>query len=137
MIALSGGATPRKNLSTGSAALSGFHENHISDPLDLMVTGLGGGAIGQNIPNPFNPETWIPYQLTEDADVAIKIHNVTGELVRTLDLGYKPAALYISRDKSAYWDGRNEAGEQVSSGVYFYSIQAGDFAATKKMVVAK
>ena len=70
-------------------------------------------------------------------DVAIRIYNVTGRLIRTLDLGHKPAGFYTSKDKAAYWDGRNESGEHVSSGIYFYTIQAGDFTATKKMVVAK
>ena len=95
-------------------------------------------ALLQNYPNSFNPDTWIPYELAEDTNVAIRIYDVTGRLVRTLDLGHKPAGFYTSKDKSAYWDGRNEAGEQISSGIYFYTIQAGSsFAATKKMVVAR
>ncbi|MFC1712705.1 Ig-like domain-containing protein [Candidatus Poribacteria bacterium] len=94
-------------------------------------------ALLQNFPNPFNPDTWIPYQLKESDKVTIQIFNVAGELVRKLDLGYKSAGLYVSSSRAAYWNGRNEAGEQVSSGVYFYNIQAGEFTATKKMVVAK
>jgi hypothetical protein len=94
-------------------------------------------ALLQNYPNPFNPETWIPYQLVEDADVEIRIYATSGQLVRRLDLGHKPAGFYTDRKESAYWDGRNEAGESVGSGVYFYSIHAGDFTATRKMLVAR
>jgi hypothetical protein len=91
----------------------------------------------QNFPNPFNPETWIPYQLKEDAHVEVRIYALTGQLVRTLSLGHKPAGFYVDRQKAAYWDGRNEAGEHVASGVYFYSIKAGDLTTTRKMVVAR
>jgi hypothetical protein len=94
-------------------------------------------ALLQNYPNPFNPETWIPYQLHEANEVVIRIHNVSGELVRELRLGYKSAGQYMTQDRSAYWDGRNEAGERVSSGVYFYNIQAGNYNATMKMIVKK
>ncbi|MFC1717484.1 Ig-like domain-containing protein, partial [Candidatus Poribacteria bacterium] len=97
----------------------------------------GGMLLKQNFPNPFNPDTWIPYQLVENADVIIRIYSVRGKLVRTLDLGYKPVGFYTTKDKAAHWNGRNEAGEQVSSGVYFYTIQAGDFVATRKMIVAR
>jgi hypothetical protein len=94
-------------------------------------------ALLQNYPNPFNPETWIPYQLHEASEVVIRIHNVTGELVREIKLGYKPAGQYTTQDRSAYWNGRNEAGEHVSSGVYFYNIQAGKYSSTMKMIVTK
>ena len=97
----------------------------------------GEFALYQNYPNAFNPETWIPYQLPDDMDVSIRIYSVSGQLVKNLELGHKTAGFYTSKDKAAYWDGRNEAGEKVSSGVYFYTIQAGDFTATRKMVVAK
>jgi Leucine-rich repeat (LRR) protein len=90
-----------------------------------------------NYPNPCNPETWIPYQLKEDTHVAIKIYTSTGQLVRILDLGYKPAGFYVSRDTSAHWDGRNASGESVVSGIYFYTVQAGDFAAVRKLTVLK
>ena len=91
----------------------------------------------QNFPNPFNPETWIPYQLSKDADVTIKIYNVSGRLVQTLELGSKEAGVYLEKEKAGYWDGRNNTGESAASGVYFYSITAGDFTATKKMLVLK
>ncbi len=89
----------------------------------------------QNYPNPFNPETWIPYQLDEDARVVISIYTSTGQLIRTLDLGYKPAGFYTDRRAAAHWDGRNEAGERVSSGVYFYSLSTDDFTAISKMLI--
>ncbi|HGJ67471.1 TPA: hypothetical protein ENS27_19085 [bacterium] len=88
-------------------------------------------------PQPSNPEVWIPYRLGGDVHVKFLIHNANGVIVRTLNLGYKPSGSYTSNDKSAYWDGRNEAGEQVSSGIYFYTIQAGDYAATGKMLMLK
>jgi hypothetical protein len=91
----------------------------------------------QNFPNPFNPDTWIPYQLSEGADVTIRIHNANGQLMRTLCLGKKAAGVYLDRGSAAYWDGKNEAGESVASGVYFYSIDAGTFSATKKLVILK
>jgi len=91
----------------------------------------------QNFPNPFNPETWIPYQLKDTGEVTIRIYNATGELVRVLDLGYKPVGLYLSKDRAAYWDGTNKLGASVASGIYFYSIQAGGFAAVRKLIVLK
>ena len=94
-------------------------------------------ALLQNFPNPFNPETWIPYQLREDREVTIRIYSASGNLVRQLDMGYRSAGLYVDRDRAAYWDGRNSAGETVASGVYFYSIHAGDFHATKKLTVLR
>lgn len=91
----------------------------------------------QNFSNPFNPDTWIPYQLADDEDVKIRIYDASGQLVRTLDIGQKPAGFYANKSKAAYWNGKNEDGEQVSSGVYFYTIQAGDFTATRKMILIK
>ena len=90
-----------------------------------------------NYPNPFNPETWIPYQLAESAYVKIHIYDVAGYLVRTLDLGTKPAGNYMSREQAAYWDGRNDMGEGISSGVYFYTLIAGDYQTTRRMIVAR
>ncbi len=91
----------------------------------------------RNYPNPFNPETWIPYRLAEDADVSLTIYDVNGELVRSIDVGHQSAAVYESRAKAIYWDGRNRFGEQIASGIYFYSLSAGDFSATRKMVILK
>ena len=90
-----------------------------------------------NYPNPFNPETWIPYQLSETAEVTVTIHASDGKLVRTLELGQVPAGVYSDKDRAAYWNGRNAQGEPVASGVYFYTLTAGDFKATRKMVIRK
>jgi hypothetical protein len=91
----------------------------------------------QNYPNPFNPECWIPYILSEQCHVIIKIYNITGQLIRTLDLGIKEPGIYVDKDSAAYWDGRNDEGEEVASGVYFYRLYAGDKVSTKKMVILK
>jgi len=91
----------------------------------------------QNYPNPFNPETWIPYQIKETAEVVIRIYSTSGQLVRTLHLGPQTAGFYRSRTRAAYWNGKNEAGEKVASGVYFYHLQAGDFSAVRRMLVVK
>ena len=90
-----------------------------------------------NYPNPFNPETWIPYHLAKNADVTLRIYAVNGALVRTLDLGHQPAGVYRIRSRAAYWDGRNAGSEKVASGLYFYTLTAGDFAATRKMLILK
>ena len=94
-------------------------------------------ALLSNYPNPFNPETWIPYQLSEAAEVTVTIHASDGKLVRTLELGQVPAGVYSEKDRAAYWDGQNEQGEPVASGVYFYTLTAGEFKATRKMVIRK
>ena len=90
-----------------------------------------------NYPNPFNPETWIPYQLAESLDVSIAIYAADGKLVRTLELGHQPLGIYESRSRAAYWDGRNELGERVASGIYFYTLTAGNSIATRKMLIRK
>ncbi|MCY4553513.1 MAG: leucine-rich repeat domain-containing protein [Candidatus Poribacteria bacterium] len=94
-------------------------------------------ALLANYPNPFNPETWIPYQLSQKSDVQVRIYTTNGALVRTLDLGHQPAGVYQQRARAAYWDGRNQLGESVASGVYFYTLTTGDFTATRKMLIAK
>ena len=94
-------------------------------------------ALLPNYPNPFNPETWIPYQLATPSDVTLRIYAVNGALVRTLALGHQPAGMYQIRSRAAYWDGRNEVGEPVASGVYFYTLTAGEFSATRKMLIRK
>ena len=90
-----------------------------------------------NYPNPFNPETWIPYQLAQAADVMLTIYDTQGALVRQLDIGYQQAGYYTNRTRAAYWDGRNHLGEAVGSGVYFYHLHAGDYSAIQKMVILK
>ncbi len=90
-----------------------------------------------NYPNPFNPETWIPYQLAEAADVTLYIYSMNGVLVRILRLGHQSEGMYRNRNRAAYWNGKNEHGEPVASGVYVYTLTAGDFTATRKMLIRK
>ena len=94
-------------------------------------------ALLPNYPNPFNPETWIPYQLAKPAEVSISIYAGDGKLIRTLDLGHRSVGIYESRNRAAYWDGRNALGEPVASGVYFYTLTAAEFTATRKMLIRK
>ncbi|MDE0682416.1 MAG: sulfatase-like hydrolase/transferase [Candidatus Poribacteria bacterium] len=94
-------------------------------------------ALLPNYPNPFNPETWIPYDLAEDANVHIDIYNLKGESVRRLSIGFQTAGTYRVSSRAAYWDGRNAVGEPVASGIYFYTFQAGQFRATRQMVILK
>ena len=110
------------------------------NPSGLAVTTLGQikrTALFQNFPNPFNPETWLPYRLALDAPVTLRIYNVGGKLVRELDLGDQRAGGYLTRETAAYWDGRDQRGEAVSSGLYVYTLQADDFRATRRMVILK
>ena len=90
-----------------------------------------------NYPNPFNPETWIPYQLAEPAEVTLTIYDIRGRVVRTLRLGHQPAGFYRNRSKAAHWDGRNYLGEKVATGIYFYTLKAGDYMATRKLLIRK
>ena len=94
-------------------------------------------ALLPNYPNPFNPETWIPYQLGKPAEVALTIYDMNGKRVWTLKVGYRPVGGYQSRDRAAYWDGRNQQGEMVANGVYFCTLTAGHFTSTRKMFVGK
>ena len=94
-------------------------------------------ALLPNYPNPFNPETWIPYRLAEDAFVTLTIYDLDGQVVRTLDVGHRMASAYETRSKAIYWDGRNQLGEPVASGVYYYHLSAGEYATTRKMLVIK
>ncbi len=91
----------------------------------------------QNYPNPFNPETWIPYQLSEDSPVSVSIYDTTGQLVRTLSLGFQSAGFYNSQERAAYWDGRNALGERVASGIYFYQLTTPSFQQTRRLVIVK
>lgn len=94
-------------------------------------------GVGPAFPNPANPEVWIPYQLDSPSEVVIRIYDVTGRLVRELEVGHQAAGFYDSKAKAAHWDGRNTRGETVASGVYFYTFQAGDFTATRKLLIAR
>lgn len=93
--------------------------------------------LAQNYPNPFNPETWIPYQLSKPAKVSIQIYDNSGHLIRTLDVGLKSAGIYMSPTQAAYWDGKNNLGERVASGIYYYTLKTSEFTATRKMVILK
>ena len=110
------------------------------NPSGLAVTTLGQikrTALFQNFPNPFNPETWLLYQLAADAPVNLRIYNIRGQLVRKLDIGVQKAGSYRAQESAAYWDGSDQLGESVSSGVYFYTMQAGAFQATRRMLILK
>ena len=110
------------------------------EPKGKLLTSFGyvkQTRLLQNYPNPFNPETWIPYQLATEADVTVIIYNSGGQRVRTFKLGSQPPGLYLTQEKAAYWDGRSDTGEWVSSGTYFYHLQAGGYSAAKKMIILK
>ena len=102
-----------------------------------FLSQLAEPIVGSNYPNPFNLETWIPYRLSEPTDVTLTIHTVNGQVVRQLVLGHQPEGVYHSINRAAYWDGRNAQGEYVASGLYFYTLKAGEFTATRKMLIRK
>ncbi len=132
------GAGPATGIALGGTA--GMSANQAaSAPSVSSVTSVVSveSALLANYPNPFNPETWIPYQLSSPADVSISIYSINGSLVCDLDLGHQSAGVYRSRSRAAYWDGRNAFGERVASGLYFYTLTAGDFTATRKMLIQK
>ena len=108
-----------------------FPEKRLAEPTPKETVLLA------NYPNPFNPETWIPYRLAKAADVTLTIYATSGEVVRSLALGHQPAGNYVNRAQAAYWDGKDVFGEPVASGLYFYSLTTDDFSATRKMLVAK
>ena len=115
-------------------------QRHVLEQLQLLLWQQAlpkHTALLQNYPNPFNPETWIPFKLAHDVPVTISIYNTKGQLVRTIALGTRTAGIYTTKDRAAYWNGRNSIGQKVSSGVYYYTLQAGEFRATRKMVVVK
>ena len=110
------------------------------DPASHALSMLGyikQTTILQNYPNPFNPETWFPYDLAEEAEVILKVYDVRGGLVRQLDIGLQKPGSYRSQEKAAYWDGRDQSGTKVASGIYFYTFSAGDFQRTRRMVILK
>ena len=102
-----------------------------------LPTTVTNAKLGNNYPNPFNPETWIPYSLDQGTNVIIEIYVINGQLVRRLNLGYQSKGVYMSQSRAAYWDGTNGYGERVASGIYYYTIATENFTSTKKMVVAK
>ncbi len=130
---------------TGEIASDGFAFTVAPDDVANAVLSVTLHGVGrperslllQNYPNPFNPETWIPYQLSEAGDVTFSIYGASGNLIRTLSLGFQPAGFYRSRASAAYWDGRNDLGERVSSGVYFYRLSTPSFHQMKRMAIVK
>ena len=119
----------------GADAIAGYNGSALT--AQITVTAIRENALLANFPNPFNPETWIPYHLAKDAEVTLHIYTVNGQVVRTLALGHQSAGLYQTRSRAAYWDGKNEFGESIASGVYFYTLTADDFSATRKMLIRK
>ena len=118
--------------------VGGWEEEPANAPASIQVSLLPQEtALLANYPNPFNPETWIPYQLATPADVTLTIYNIQGRVVRDLDLGHQRAGMYHTRSRAAYWDGRNAQGESVASGIYFYTLKTGDFNATRKLLIRK
>ena len=131
---------PNKNVESHTFNFEVTPESIADAVLSVRLDSIGQPKLTQllqNFPNPFNPETWIPYQLETSADVTLQIYDTSGEVVRTLDLGFKGQGFYMTRTRAAYWDGRNNLGEQVASGVYFYSLHTPDFPATRKMLILK
>ena len=123
----------------GTSLSDGFSYARGIQMLEQLVEALTPKttALLANYPNPFNPETWIPYQLAKPADVTVSIYASDGNIVRTLALGHQAAGMYKHRSHAAYWDGRNELGETVASGLYFYTLTAGEFTATRRMLILK
>ena len=135
------------NANANTAPTYRFEYNQRGDRVDLYQDGFAAPALStvspeettllSNYPNPFNPETWIPYQLSKPGEVTVTIHAADGKLVRTLALGHQPAGVYQSKTRAVYWDGKNELGEPVASGLYFYTLKTGDFTATHKMLIRR
>jgi hypothetical protein len=122
-----GGAAPPRPFFVRQASLA--------KPIPIVVP--AATAAGQNFPNPFNPETWMPFELADASEVKITIYDIYGRPVRELDLGHREAGSYTAQGEAAYWDGKNHQGEPVSGGIYFYRIQAGDFQTVRKMILIK
>ena len=139
------GSAPFVSLYLSRIDVRGVRNERADDKLSkLGVVGLNLSVgkpdvtgVFHNYPNPFNPETWIPFQLEKEADVRLKIYDLQGHLVKTIELGNKPAGYYLSKERALHWDGRNDSGEKVSSGIYLYQFQAGKVVKTSKMVILK
>ena len=130
-----------KTLAAGAPTAVGLKSNHIQEQINLQQlmteTRPEKTQLLANYPNPFNPETWIPYELATDTNVKITIYNTQGVVIRTLELGHQSAGYYTGRDRAVYWDGRNAFGEQVASGIYFYQFETDTMSAMRKMVILK
>ena len=147
-VIVTGGDGPEKGVGVGNGIVAYVYSGaeHFNtppfavEPFGLKVTTLAHlkrTALYQNFPNPFNPETWLPYRLETDAPVTFHIYNIHGQLMRELDLGTQAAGDYLTRETAAYWDGRDQVGQAVSSGMYFFTLQAGGFQATRRMLILK
>ena len=90
-----------------------------------------------NYPNPFNPETWIPFELSQDSKVSVTVYDVVGTPVRSISIGYLQAGSYVSQSRAIYWDGKTDTGERVASGTYFYTLKTADYVSTQKMIILK
>ena len=131
---------PGGNVESQTLSIKVTPENLANALLSVQFDSIGQpmqNQLLQNYPNPFNPETWIPYQLSEDSQVSISIYGPTGQLVRTLSLGIQSAGFYNSRERAAYWDGKNALGERVASGIYFYRLETPSFQQTRRLVILK
>ena len=131
---------PNGNVESKTHNYKVTHEHLANAVLSVKIDNIGKpvkNQLLQNYPNPFNPETWIPYQLSQDSPVTISIYGTTGKLIRTLSLGFQSAGFYNSQGRAAYWDGKNEFGQVIASGLYFYTLSAGKFTATRKMLIRK
>ena len=131
---------PDGNLESQTISFEVTPQHLANAVLAVNLDGIGQpnqNLLLQNYPNPFNPETWIPYQLSEDTSVSVSIYDTTGQLVRTLSLGFQAAGFYNSREHAAYWDGRNALGERVASGIYFYQLATPTFQQTRRLVIVK
>ncbi len=131
---------PDKNVESPPLNFKVTPENIANAVLSIRLDSIGQPKLTQllqNFPNPFNPETWIPYQLSKDSLVSLSIYDTTGKQIRILSLGYQSAGFYHSRERAAYWDGRDAVGEQVASGVYFYQLTTPSFHQTRRLVILK
>ncbi|MCG9128070.1 T9SS type A sorting domain-containing protein [Candidatus Poribacteria bacterium] len=131
---------PDGNIESRTLRLKVSPQDLVNALLSVNIDGIGkpiNNQLLQNYPNPFNPETWIPYQLAEESSVSVRIYDTTGKLIRSLPFGIQSPGFYNSRDRAAYWDGRNVLGEQVSSGIYFYQLTTPTFQQTRRLVIVK
>ena len=131
---------PNGNFESHTLSVKVTPEHLANAVLSVRLDGIGQptqNLLLQNYPNPFNPETWIPYQLAEDSSVSVSIYDTTGQLIRTLPIGFQAAGFYNSRERAAYWDGRNALGERVASGIYFYQLITPAFQQTRRLVIVK
>ena len=131
---------PDGNIESQTLSFEVTPESLANAVLTVRLDGIGQpnqSQLLQNYPNPFNPETWIPYQLSEDSPVSVSIYDTTGKLIRTLSIGFQSAGFYNSRERAAYWNGRNTLGEPVASGIYFYQLTTPSFHQTRRLVILK